>query len=83
VPAGYRAKLPSNRSVEPLVVLAKESAGPAKQKPRVVHHRVKQGDTLYDIAKRYGASVQRIAQVNGLRHSHMLRVGTTLRIPQI
>ena len=83
VPAGYRVKLPSDRTVEPLVVLAKNSAGETKQKPQVVHHRVKRGDTLYDIAKRYGASVQRIVQVNGLRHSHLLRVGTTLRIPQI
>jgi membrane-bound lytic murein transglycosylase D len=83
VPAGYRVKLPADRSVEPLVVLAKESAAPVKDKPRVLHHRVKHGDTLYDIAKRYGASVQRIAQFNGLRRSHTLRVGTTLRIPQI
>jgi LysM repeat protein len=44
---------------------------------------VKRGETLYEIAKRYGASVQRIAQVNGLRRSHVLRTGTTLRIPQI
>jgi membrane-bound lytic murein transglycosylase D len=82
VPAGYRVKLPSDRSVEPLVIVAKNTDG-AKEKPRVVHHRVKRGETLYEIAKRYGASVQRIAQVNGLRRSHVLRIGTTLRIPQI
>ena len=82
VPAGYRVKLPTDRSVEPLVVLAKNS-GETKEKPRVVHHRVRRGDTLYDIAKRYGASVHHIARVNGLRQSQILRVGTTLRIPQI
>lgn len=82
VPAGYRVKLPTDRSVEPLVVLAKNS-GETKVKPRVVHHRVRRGDTLYDIAKRYGASVHHIARVNGLRQSQILRVGTTLRIPQI
>lgn len=83
VPAGYRVKLPADKSVEPLVVLAKTGAGEEKERPRVVHHRVRRGDTLYDIAKRYGASVHHIARVNGLRQSQILRVGTTLRIPQI
>jgi membrane-bound lytic murein transglycosylase D len=97
VPAGYRMKLPSDRSIEPLVVLAKhESIEPrsairqsasgqnveAKRRAQVVHHKVKQGDTLYEIARRYGASVQRIIQVNGLGRSRLLRVGSTLRIPQ-
>lgn len=97
VPAGYRMKLPSDRSVEPLVVLAKnESIEPrsairqsasrqnveAKGRAQVVHHKVKQGETLYEIARRYGASVQRIIQVNGLGRSRLLRVGSTLRIPQ-
>jgi membrane-bound lytic murein transglycosylase D len=97
VPAGYRMKLPSDRSVEPLVVLAKhESIEPrsairqsaskpnveANGRVRVVHHKVKHGETLYEIARRYGASVQRIIQVNGLSQSRLLRVGSTLRIPQ-
>ena len=82
VPAGYRVKLPTDKTAEPLVVLAIKN-GEKKTRARVVHHRVKRGDTLYDIAKRYGASVQKIARVNGIRHSHILRVGTTLRIPQI
>jgi membrane-bound lytic murein transglycosylase D len=97
VPAGYRMKLPSDRSVEPLVVLAKNesietrlavrqsTSGPnveAKRRAQVVHHKVKQGDTLYEIARRYGASAQRIIQVNGLGRSRLLRVGSTLRIPQ-
>ena len=96
VPAGYRMKLPSDRSVEPLVVLAKhESIEPrsairqsaskpnveANGRVRVVHHKVKHGETLYEIARRYGASVQRIIQVNGLGQSRLLRVGSTLRIP--
>jgi nucleoid-associated protein YgaU len=82
VPAGYRVKLPTDKTAEPLVVLAIKN-GEKKTRARVVHHRVKRGDTLYDLAKRYGASVQKIARVNGIRHSHILRVGTTLRIPQI
>ena len=92
VPAGYRMKLPSDRNAEPLVVLAKSKnvASKTAKKPnvepkaqvKVVHHKVKRGETLYEIARRYGASVQRIVQVNGLRQSRLLRVGSTLRIPQ-
>jgi membrane-bound lytic murein transglycosylase D len=92
VPAGYRMKLPTDRTVEPLVVLAKNTnVAPksakkenveSKARVQVVHHKVKRGETLYEIARRYGASVQRIVQVNGLRQSRLLRVGSTLRIPQ-
>ena len=93
VPAGYRIKLPSDRSIEPLVVLAKhepvepktirkESAEP-KARVQVVHHKVKPGETLYEIAQRYGASVQRIVQINGLRQTRLLRAGSTLRIPRV
>jgi LysM repeat protein len=46
-----------------------------------VHHQVKRGETLFLIAQRYGASVNRILQANGLRHARLVRVGTTLRIP--
>jgi peptidoglycan lytic transglycosylase D len=85
VPAGYRLKIPADRSVEPLIVEVKNEvpAKEPKERAQVVHHRVKRGETLYEIARRYGASVQRIVQVNGLRQSHLLRVGSTLRIPQL
>lgn len=92
VPAGYRMKLPADRSAEPLVVLAKQEgssprdgkAAPAqKARLQVVHHKVKPGETLYDIARRYGASMQRIAQINGLRQTRLLRAGSTLRIPRV
>ena len=83
VPAGYVVKLPIDKSAEPLIVVTNNPDPEPKARTRVVHHRVRRGDTLYDIAKRYGASVQRIVQVNGIRHSHSLRVGTTLRIPKI
>ena len=83
VPAGYRVKLPSDRSIEPLVVLAKTEVVESKPRARVVHHRVKPGETLYEIARHYGSSVQQIAQLNGLRRAHLLRAGSTLRIPRM
>ncbi len=85
VPAGYRVKLPVDRTMEPLVTVA-QSQQAARQPPpqiQVVHHRVKRGETLFVIARRYGASVQRILDVNGIRKAHLVKVGTTLVIPKI
>lgn len=86
VPAGYRMKIPADRTVAPLVTVAQAQAAPAPQRSsqsQVVHHRVRRGDTIYEIARRYGASVENILQINGLRKAQMLKVGTTLRIPKI
>jgi len=94
VPAGYRVKLPSDRAIEPLVTVAQAQqtartaqaqppVRPAQPQVQVVHHRVKRGETLFQIARRYGASVQNILHANGLRHANLVRVGTTLRIPTI
>ncbi|MGE5306431.1 MAG: transglycosylase SLT domain-containing protein [Alphaproteobacteria bacterium] len=83
IPAGYRLKLPVDAKAEPIAIAAMPSV---QSRPRVqtqvVRHRVKPGETLFRIARRYGASVERILQANGLRRSHLLRVGMTLLIPK-
>jgi membrane-bound lytic murein transglycosylase D len=82
VPAGYRVKLPADGKVEIVVATATPSRPQAKTQPQVVHHRVKRGETLMHIAQRYGASLERILQANGLRRTSLLRVGSTLLIPR-
>jgi LysM repeat protein len=47
-----------------------------------VRHYVRPGETLAKIAQRYGASVQRILQANGLRQANFVRVGSMLVIPR-
>ncbi len=99
LPAGYRVKLPADRSAEPIVEVTQvnyqaptasprrvASAQPQQRqapKAQVIHHRVQRGETLIQIAQRYGASVHRILQANGLRRAHLLRAGITLRIPTL
>ncbi len=85
VPAGYRLKIPSDRSSEPLVTMAQAQrrANQSRSQSQVVHHRVKRGETLIEIARRYGATVQGILRANGLRRAHLIRAGTTLVIPKI
>lgn len=55
------------------------------RKRNVVHQRnfhiVKRGDTLYDIARKYGTSIQQICSMNGIRKTKTLRLGEKLRIP--
>jgi membrane-bound lytic murein transglycosylase D len=85
LPAGYRVKYPTDRTSEPLVTVAQVQQPKRQSKPQtqVVHHRVKRGETLLQIAQRYGASVQGILQANGLRRANTVRAGTTLVIPKI
>ncbi len=83
VPAGYRLKLPAGGKTDIVVAQATPSRAPAKAQPQVVHHRVKRGETLIHIAQRYGASLERILEANGLHKTSLLRVGSTLLIPKV
>jgi LysM repeat protein len=49
----------------------------------VVRHQVKRGETLFQIARRYGASVDRILKINGMGKGHRIRAGSTLLIPKL
>lgn len=43
-------------------------------------HKVVSGDTLYDIARKYGTTTERLKKANGLSNG-LIRVGKVLRIP--
>jgi membrane-bound lytic murein transglycosylase D len=49
--------------------------------PRYVEHRVRSGETLSTIARRYGTTVAALLQENGLRRATKLRIGQKLRVP--
>src|SRR5690606_13432507 len=67
------------------VVLASNPApargGQAVAPSASASYRVKRGDTLSQIAKRHGVSVDELAKANNLRSGRHLRAGQTLRIP--
>ena len=46
-----------------------------------VTHRVRRGQTLSTIARRYGTSVNAIVRANNLRSRHRIRAGQRLKIP--
>jgi LysM repeat protein len=64
------------RRAHPLLV----EAGFVKQPVATVRHVVRPGQTIGQIALRYGTSTQAIMQVNGLR-STQLRAGRAYRVP--
>jgi membrane-bound lytic murein transglycosylase D len=49
--------------------------------PAYVVHRVRRGESLSVIARRYGTSVRSIMRLNGLKSSHFIRTGWRLKIP--
>ena len=88
VPAGYRVKMPADRKIQPIAepvvqVAQNKPRNPQHDQLQVVRHRVKRGETVLQIAKRYGSSVERIVQANGIRKSHLLQVGMTLLVPKL
>ncbi|MDX5443477.1 MAG: peptidoglycan DD-metalloendopeptidase family protein [Hymenobacteraceae bacterium] len=54
---------------------AKQSAG-----RRSSYHRIRSGDTLSGIARKYGVSVKQLTRLNNISTSTTLRVGRNLRI---
>lgn len=61
-----------------LVIPTRSSGGAAVSEGNV--HRVRSGDTLSEIARRYGTTVSKLRSANGLT-SNRLRIGQELKIP--
>ena len=59
-------------------VAAPSRAG-GSSSPRV--HRVRPGDTLWDLSRRYGVSVSALREANPFLEERQLRAGDTLRLP--
>ena len=66
---------------EPHVLKASVHAVAERKAARLRVHKVKSGQTLGSIAKRYQTSVSALRRINGLGDADMLRVGSTLKIP--
>ena len=47
-----------------------------------VKHKVRRGQTLGSIARRYGTSVATLKRLNGVRNVRLLQIGQVLRVPR-
>ena len=70
--AGVPIIRPSQRKYRP------SAYGPVES--RVTIHRVRSGDSLWRIARRYGVSIRKLRLWNGLWRSNRLRIGQKLKI---
>lgn len=62
------------------LVLKKTKYGYASYPQGTKFHVVEKGDALSEIAKKYGMTTVKLAEINGIKKSTILRVGQTLRV---
>ena len=82
VPRGYRLRVPAEEGEVSRATLA--TLGPQLLHARQIPDRfytVRRGDTLSGIAARYDVRPNTLAELNGLRSRHFIRVGQVLRLP--
>jgi membrane-bound lytic murein transglycosylase D len=82
VPKGHRLRVPAGAAAAFTTRYASLPANQkyARQRALYVTHRVRRGQTLTGIAKRYGTTVAAIQRRNNLRNGHV-RAGQSLLIP--
>ena len=49
--------------------------------PQYIFHRVKKGESLWTISRKYGISIHDIASINKIKNRHRIRQGKILTIP--
>ena len=84
-PKGYELRVPRDPiRAAPRVVLA-SIAGVERIEAQVAEssgtHRVRRGETLSTIARKYGVSMKALQRANGLRSANRIRVGQRLKVP--
>ncbi len=70
-------------STQPKAVVAKSNVkkSPAKPKaPAVTNHKIKRGESLSSISRKYGVTIAELKKANGMSGDN-LRAGATLKIP--
>lgn len=79
----YRVKVPAGSGEKTLLALAQIPQEERRPAPSVqlAQHRVRRGETLSKIARRYGTSVQAIAEANRLGRRNHVVAGQQLLIP--
>tara|TARA_R110002095_G_scaffold116935_2_gene102009 strand:+ start:2623 stop:4671 length:2049 start_codon:yes stop_codon:yes gene_type:complete len=83
IPKGYRLRLPAEASAtnsNQLIARIPVDEKANKQKADVAY-RVRRGDSLSTIARRYKVRVKELVAMNGLRNQHQIYVGQVLKLP--
>ena len=62
------------------VEVARQEEAERKAAAAVQYHTIRSGDTLGALARKYGTSVTRLCQLNGIKSTSILRIGQRLRV---
>jgi len=63
------------------ICAAKLRAIPPASRVTWRRHRVRRGETLWQIARKYGTSIATLKRLNGIRNSRLIRAGASLVVP--
>ncbi|HEX9875540.1 MAG TPA: LysM peptidoglycan-binding domain-containing protein [Gammaproteobacteria bacterium] len=82
VPQGFELRLPASvvQNAELRLAAVPAAQRYAAQMPDIFH-RVGRGDTISEIAARYGVSMSSLVALNGLQSRNFIRAGQVLRLP--
>ncbi|NPA57758.1 MAG: transglycosylase SLT domain-containing protein [Aquificae bacterium] len=75
--AGYNLNIPLKKGQK---ITYRPEVKKVKYSYRLKYHKVKKGETLYRIAKKYGVSVDKLKKVNKIR-GNLIKPGMVLKIP--
>ena len=83
IPRGYALRLPAEYAPPEAAARLASVPDAMKHSAQVLdeYHKVRRGETLSGIAKRYGVSVGAIMGMNNLRSRHRIRIGQVIRLP--
>lgn len=69
----------ATKQVQTTVKVDAQGVANAKDNSSPIYHRVKSGDTLSDIARRYGTTVNQLCELNNISHTTVLKLGRKIR----
>ena len=83
VPPGHLIRVPAGSAKTFEVAYSKLSSNERFDSQRSIYElvKVKKGDNLAKIAKRFGVSASRLASINGLGKKHQVHAGQILKVP--
>ena len=62
------------------LLITPESFSYLKEARKVIFHKIRSGDTLSEISRRYGVSINTICRLNGISRKTILKIGRRLRV---
>jgi membrane-bound lytic murein transglycosylase D len=81
IPRGFSVRMPRKPGVDYAALIAAIPSRYGKQLPDQLY-TVQRGDSLSQIADRFGVSLRELMAVNNMSNSHFIRVGQTLHLPR-